>query len=217
MPLYTGQYAIPYPTLQEAPNGPAQMQAMAEVIDTALSNNSFKAGLSTARPAHREGLAFYETDTGAIMLSDGSTWKEINRRVVAHAKINKTSSDQNISSGVGTTVTFQQNETSTIAGMADATNNRIVIKESGLYYVEFYGSFASGSSTGYRESRLTVDGSAVRAIRVFPSESIAVYIPISGLYRLTPNQTVGIDVAQDSGAARVVNTGCYLQAVKIAP
>lgn len=77
MPNQTSGFNLPYPTLQEPPNGPAQMQALAEAVDTALGATSFKAGLSTARPAHREGLAYYETDTDKIMVSDGTAWQTV--------------------------------------------------------------------------------------------------------------------------------------------
>lgn len=41
---------------------------------------AFQAGLASSKPAHREGLAYYETDADRIVISDGTTWHEVWRR-----------------------------------------------------------------------------------------------------------------------------------------
>lgn len=62
---------IPYPEATETPYVHLDMKEMAEAIDPRLT----VVCTSTTRPAHRAGRIIYETDTGTLLTSSGTTWR----------------------------------------------------------------------------------------------------------------------------------------------
>lgn len=74
----TSRLALPYPASTDAPNGPAQIEALAAALDpTAVV---FTAGLAANRPAPPstgDGTIYLSTDTGEIAWYTGSAWADI--------------------------------------------------------------------------------------------------------------------------------------------
>ncbi len=72
----TTRLAIPYPSSADPPNGPAQMQAIAESLDNAAID--LPEGLIAAIPSpDPRGRWFYATDQGILYRSSGSTWRAV--------------------------------------------------------------------------------------------------------------------------------------------
>ena len=71
----TSQFALRFPELTDAPNGPEQIKALAEDADGKLAR-AFKC-TSTTRPTVSDGSAFliYETDTAKMFVWDGNSWE----------------------------------------------------------------------------------------------------------------------------------------------
>lgn len=68
---------IPYPVGgDQVHTGPAEMQAIAQVLDNATSNAMlFQLGALSARPGTSpRGSAYFATDVGTLFFSDGSVW-----------------------------------------------------------------------------------------------------------------------------------------------
>lgn len=73
----TTRLAIPYPATTDPPNGPAQMQAIANALDNAAID--LAEGTLAARPAASiRGRWYYATDTGQLFRDSGSTWRQVN-------------------------------------------------------------------------------------------------------------------------------------------
>lgn len=74
----TGQpWALRYPLLTDAPNGPVATQQLAEQTAAALGH-AYPC-VSTARPPHDAGLIIYEADLDRLQISDGSTWTPLTK------------------------------------------------------------------------------------------------------------------------------------------
>lgn len=70
----TTRFALRYPALTDAPNGPAQIQALAEDADGWLCR-AFPCTSST-RPTVSDGrpMLIWESDTGNVLVWNGSSW-----------------------------------------------------------------------------------------------------------------------------------------------
>lgn len=199
MPNYTPNYALPYPTLQEAPNGPAQMQALAEAVETQLGATSFRSGLSTARPAHREGLAFYETDNDVLVVSDGTTWREVWRATMPEARAALTA-DMGVPTGGNRVVTFNTLAYNSHPAMLNASGG-IVIPRTGLYAIEAHIEFEAHAN-GYRLLDVQKNGSRIRGQRIMFGTALRTgFLQISGWERLNANDVIDLSVHQTSGVA----------------
>lgn len=72
----TARLIIPYPTGDDEPDGPSQMQAIAERVDDVAPE--YLQGVFSSRPAAgHEGRFFFATDTDRLYYDDGSTWNSI--------------------------------------------------------------------------------------------------------------------------------------------
>lgn len=73
----TDRLDIPYPAASESPDGPAQMQGIAEALDNAAID--LPSGLLAARPAAGlRGQWYWATDTEQLFRDTGTAWKQIN-------------------------------------------------------------------------------------------------------------------------------------------
>lgn len=142
MPSATPKYAFPYPNLNEAPNGPAAFQALAEAVESTISGSSFKAGLAAAKPAHREGLAYYETDTDQLVVSDGAAWLTIWRKsdltTTSHVRLRRTNA-QTIPANNTTAISWDTNVESSglYATSPPGLTANIAVPRTGLWDIRF--------------------------------------------------------------------------------
>jgi hypothetical protein len=73
----TSLFGLNYPDLTDAPNGPAQMQQLAEDVDGRLSRAV--QCTSSTRPTVTDGrpLIIRESDTGSVLIWTGSAWAAV--------------------------------------------------------------------------------------------------------------------------------------------
>lgn len=72
----TTRLQIPYPAASDPPNGPAQMQAIAEALDNAAID--LAEGTLSARPVpSKRGRWYYATDAQTLYRDSGSTWRAV--------------------------------------------------------------------------------------------------------------------------------------------
>lgn len=72
----TSRLAIPYPASTDPPNGPAQMQALANALDNAAVDLAEGTLASRPSPSIR-GRWYYATDVGVLYRDSGSTWRVV--------------------------------------------------------------------------------------------------------------------------------------------
>jgi len=72
----TTRLAIPYPASSDPPNGPSQMQAIANALDNAAIDLAEGALGSRPSPSIR-GRWYYATDIGVLYRDSGSTWRVV--------------------------------------------------------------------------------------------------------------------------------------------
>lgn len=80
-PAFTGNPTAPTPSPSDDDTSIATTGYVHDVLDPALSATSLPAYTSGTRPPHREGLAIYETNTDSIMVSDGTVWNRVWRKI----------------------------------------------------------------------------------------------------------------------------------------
>lgn len=69
----TSKYALPYPQPSDTPNIPADVQALAQLLDALIATAA--ADTAANRPAAGKfGRVFRAADTGALSFDTGSTW-----------------------------------------------------------------------------------------------------------------------------------------------
>lgn len=72
----TTRLAIPYPAASDPPNGPAQMQGIANSLDNAAIDLAEGTLASRPTPSIR-GRWYYATDIGVLYRDSGSTWRVV--------------------------------------------------------------------------------------------------------------------------------------------
>lgn len=86
----TPRWAVPYPAAADAPNGPAQMQAIAEKVDQAAI---YGQGTLAARPTSSggspgiQGRVYWATDVQTLYWDFGTGWVAIGPSVIADGNI----------------------------------------------------------------------------------------------------------------------------------
>ena len=73
----TSRFGLAYPALTDAPNGPAQIQALADDVEGWLSR-AFRCTSSTRPSSPPNDFLIRESDTGKVMIWTGSAWEQIN-------------------------------------------------------------------------------------------------------------------------------------------
>lgn len=75
----TPNYALPYPAITDPPNGPAQMQALANATDTALLGKSIRVVSSTSDVAvPYVGMIVFSTTDNTLYRWTGTKWVLLN-------------------------------------------------------------------------------------------------------------------------------------------
>lgn len=76
----TSRFTLHYPDLTDAPNGPAQLQQLAEDADSWLCR-AFPCTSSTRPSGVPAGFLIRESDTGNVLVWSGSAWSQVNGTV----------------------------------------------------------------------------------------------------------------------------------------
>jgi hypothetical protein len=70
----TSRFELDYPALTDAPNGPQQLQALAEGVEGWLGR-AFPCTSTTRPTGIGTGFFIYETDTAKVLIWDGNSWE----------------------------------------------------------------------------------------------------------------------------------------------
>lgn len=73
----TSRFGLDYPDLTDAPNGPAQLQALAEGVEGWLCR-AYRCTSSTRPSGVPNDFLIRETDTGNVLIWTGSAWSQVN-------------------------------------------------------------------------------------------------------------------------------------------
>lgn len=76
----TSRFTLHYPDLTDAPNGPAQLQQLAEDAETWLCR-AFPCTSSTRPSGVADGFLVREADTGNVMVWTGAAWAQVSGAV----------------------------------------------------------------------------------------------------------------------------------------
>lgn len=130
-------YGIPYPSLSDPPNGPAQFQALALEVETEL----------------------VRVDSAATTLGNRVTTLENNLANIPVAHLIQTSA-QSIPSAVFTAIQYNTETLDTAGGHDNVTNNtRYTCQKVGKYLL--MGGVATASAAGFRATRWALNGTSI--------------------------------------------------------
>jgi hypothetical protein len=73
----TARFGLTYPALTDAPNGPVQIQALADGVDGQLAR-AFRCTSSTRPSGVPNDFLIRESDTGNVLIWSGSAWEQVN-------------------------------------------------------------------------------------------------------------------------------------------
>lgn len=161
----TSKFALRYPGITDAPNVPLDMQELAEDVEGQLGRAI--PCLSTARPvAPTLGLLILETDTGLVLVWDGTAWKTVNPTSVAgggataHAQFSA-SSVQSVATG-NVTCAFAATDTASpaVVRAASGAGHQFTLGTSGIWAVTTTVRWASTSATGERYAGIHIPAGA---------------------------------------------------------
>lgn len=169
----TSRFVLRWPELTDAPNGPAQLQALAGDTETWLCR-AFPC-TSTTRPSSVDaGFLVRESDTGNVMVWSGSAWAQVNgtgggggggTSLISTASATyAATSAQSIPSGADTVVAFgvEQVADSTVTRSTSGAGHKFTLAQSRLWVVSFTGRFPTHADTGGRTFEIRA-GSTVLA------------------------------------------------------
>jgi hypothetical protein len=79
MSATTSRLSLPYPQSTDAPNGPAQIEALANALDAVVPGwySGTAANRSTVVSSPKLGNHYWETDTGKLDYYNGTTWIQL--------------------------------------------------------------------------------------------------------------------------------------------
>ncbi len=208
----TSRFALRYPELTDAPNGPAQMSALASDVEGWLAR-AFRCTSSTRPSSPPNDMIIRETDTGNIMIWTGSAWAQVSAPVgggtgglPAIGTVSATyaaTSAQPIASGLDTVVAF---------GVASVTNSEVTRSTFGaghqftlttarLWIVTATVRFAQNASGG-RTFEIRTGAGAVLAKESGPQNQDAPYTANLTVARaLAANTTVHVIARHNAGTS----------------
>lgn len=178
-------YGIPYPVLGDAPNGPAQLQALALEVENEL----------------------VRVDAAAATLGGRVTTLETNLANIPIAHLVQTSA-QSIPSAVFTSIQFNTETIDTAGGHDNVTNNtRYTCQKVGRYLLS--GGVATVSAAGFRATRWALNGTAIAGSQFDTNPQTGAEWPCgvrSIVVTLAVNDFVEVQLYQDTGGP-ALNTG----------
>jgi hypothetical protein len=181
----TPVYGIPYPSLADPPNGPAQLQALATEVET----------------------EFVRVDAAATTLGGRVTTLENNLANVPLAYLVQTTV-QSIPSAVFTAIQFNTEPLDTAGGHDNVTNNtRYTCKKAGKYLLG--GGVATASAAGFRAVRWSTNGTSIAGSQMDTNPQTGAEWPCPAraiIVTLALNDYVELELYQDIGGG-ALNTG----------
>lgn len=128
-------YNFPYPALSDAPNGPVQIQALAQAVENKISTIDNSIAIATLAPAVENELLIYST---AVQRPTIQTFVTTTEEAVNF--VEPTAGDDR-------------------GNMFDAANpTRVTIRLAGTYLIKWNGALAVAVTSTYRACRLRLNG-----------------------------------------------------------
>lgn len=209
----TTRFALPWPELTDAPNGPAQLQELATASDSWLCR-AFPC-TSSGRPSGvADGFLIRESDTGNVMVWTGSAWSQVNGTVSGGggggtsliATISATyaaTATQSIPSGADTVVAFgvEQQADPAVTRSTSGAGHKFTLAQTRLWLITATLRFAQ-NNVGGRRFDLQTGAGAVLASASGPVNTDAPWTTtLSVARRLTAGTTVQVIARHNSSAA----------------
>lgn len=184
----TSRFTLHYPDLTDAPNGPAQLQQLAEDTEGWLCR-AYPCTSSTRPSGVAEGFQIRESDTGNVMVWTGSAWAQVSGAVAgggggggggstpAVGTVSATyaaTNAQPISSGADVVVAFgvAQVTDSAVTRNTSGAGHSFTLNQSRLWIVTATVRFSQNPSGG-RTFELRTTGGAVLAKESGPQDTDA--------------------------------------------
>jgi len=219
----TSRWALPYPAGSDSPDGPAQIQALAEALDNHAQHTS---GTFAARPTStggnpgKAGRFYYATDTGVLYLDHGTGWIEVARATQPQVRLGLT--NQTVANATETALTWQTEHFDTDT-MHTASGQRITITTAGLYHVGYMVSWNDGNTTGYRQAEIlhynAADALQQHLAVSFIEDFGAVGVVQHGasIQRCAAGDYIVVSVLQNSGGSRQIGGLSEFWAARLGP
>lgn len=110
------------------------------------------------------------------------------------------SSNQTITTVVPTLITFDTEVFDTMAGFTASANTKITVPYTGIYSITVSVRWAANAATGYRRTRLFVNGANAETSAMFPASGTGTGHSIASLRKLTAGDYLEVEVTHDRGA-----------------
>lgn len=200
----TSRFTLHYPELTDAPNGPAQLQQLAEDTDGWLCR-AFRCTSSTRPSGVPDDFIIRETDTGNVLIWTGSAWSQVNGTTtgggggggttspsVTVSATYAATSAQAISTGSDVVVAFPVAQTtdSTVTRATQGAGHKFTLEQTRLWIVTATVRFAQ-NAIGGRTFEIRNGSGTVLAKTSGPQDTDA---PYTGNLSVARKMTAGSSV-----------------------
>lgn len=203
----------PYPALTDAPNGPAQLQALAQSRDSqVIPSFASAAARAAAITAPTDGLLTYRTDT-RLYERYSSVAAAYTHFLGIRVQMKRITSAQSIPTAAITAVSW--NSTDHNSNGLTTSASGVTIAAAGWYDVVFGGEFVA-NATGRRFACILRNGAEAAEVNRF---TVASNTAANGTGLVLPGASINcaagdvisIGVFQDSGGALNLSAGAYMK------
>lgn len=169
----TARFGLRYPELTDAPNGPAQMQALAADVD-GWTSRAYRCTSTTRPTGVPNDFIIRESDTTNLYIWTGSTWQQIagaagggtgSGAVTTVSATYAATAAQSIASSTDTVIAFgvQLVSDNAVTRTTSGAGHKFTLTQTRLWTISFTGRFPTHTDTGGRTFELRAGGSTVLA------------------------------------------------------
>lgn len=217
----TPVHNLPYPLGSDAPNAPAQFQALATAVDDQLPI------VSDTQPPPLPGLVWRDSTNGSVWISDGTQWFPIVADVglVGALTAMVSTSTASMANNATTQVTgwgpdaqqpahgYWYTSAPGVGGAGLVTFNM-----PGIYLcIARVNLGGSGANAGRRNTRLSKNANAVVRETSISSASGQSVVEVSAIFDMQVGDTLGVQVWQNVGVAVALAGSHYWQITRLGP
>lgn len=211
----TSRFGLRYPTLTDSPNGPAQVQQVADDVDGWLSR-VFRCTSSTRPSGVPNDFLIRESDTGNVLIWTGSAWSQVNGGTTTGgggggstsllSTVSATyaaTAAQSIPSGADTVVAFgvEQSADPGVTRSTSGAGHKFTVAQTRLWVITATLRFAENATGGRRFDLVTGSG-AVLSSASGPINSAGPWtVTLSVARKLTAGTTVQVVARHNATAA----------------
>lgn len=193
----TTRMGLPKPVLTDAPNGPSQIGALADMLDGLVGAPSYTvATLPTS--GNYAGRLAWTTDTNTLYRHSGSAWLPVTQSSPKWVRATKLST-QTLSNDTYTAVTWPNEDFDNDTMHSTVTNNsRITCVTAGTYWVAATVSYAQNGS-GSRKFYINKNSTQVAQATCLPVSASSTTLHTSFLIALSASDYLEVYAIQSSG------------------